>query len=69
MSHWKVAGVEVNPNGYIFYFHSPSRVMNAAFSWVSGLRETCQYPPNKSKVLKYLLPAKASKNLPIRGKG
>jgi len=42
MSLWNVAGAEVNPKGSTFHFHNPSQVMNAAFSWASGLRGTCQ---------------------------
>jgi len=54
----KSGRAEVNPNDNTLQFHSSSRVMNATFSWASGLRETCQYPLNKSNALKYLLPAK-----------
>jgi len=59
---------EVNLNDNTFHFQSLSCVMNAALSWVLGLRGTCQYSLSKSSVLKYLLLARASKDSSMRGR-
>jgi len=59
----------VSPNGSTFHLQSLSRVMNAALSCASRLRGTCQYPLSRSKVLKYLLPERASRDSSIRGRG
>jgi len=71
MSHWKVAGADVSPNGNTFHFQRPSRVINAALSLscASGLRGTCQYLLSRSSVLKYLISARASSDSSIRGRG
>jgi len=42
MSLWKVAEWKSMQRVDTFHFHNPSLVMNAAFSWTSGLRGTYQ---------------------------
>ena len=69
ISRWKVAGAEVSPKGKTFQRHKPFLVVNADFSLASSSRGTCQYPLVRSRVLKYLLPARASRLSSILGMG
>ena len=64
-----VAGAEVRPKGNTFHCHSPPRVTKADFYLASWSKGTCQYPLTKSRVLKYILPVKASKLSSILGRG